>query len=278
MSNGLEIYGSEDKPIETETTNTESTDVEVPEGQQLEESQGQVGGENLTEDTTNTPDDTPKDPTKPEDNKETKKPNSAQARIKELAQQKNQWKQKALELEARLSAIEKVEQPNREDYEDDAAYVSDMIDFRAQSKIIQNEVKQYEQAVNAVAQADEQAIVEVIKSAASKFADLPGILQTTDLPTTPLMMEAIRESEVGEDLVYHLATHPEECIALSDMSDRKAALALDRLEARLKSKAQSIPNTSKTPSTQKPSIAPQRVQHGNASNPNPKPGSKVEFY
>jgi len=61
------------------------------------------------------------------------------------------------------------------------------------------------------------------------------------LPTTPIMLEAIQESEVGPKLGVYLANHLDEALAISRMAPLNQAIAMGRIEAKLSTPTPSAP-------------------------------------
>jgi hypothetical protein len=72
-----------------------------------------------------------------------------------------------------------------------------------------------------------------VEQATAELPDFEEVISSADLPMTPLMRQAIMESDVGPKLAYYLATHPEEAVALAGMSGVGAVRTIGRIEERL---------------------------------------------
>lgn len=90
-----------------------------------------------------------------------------------------------------------------------------------------------------VAKAKHQALAELrseqrqesfISAAKSKFTDFVAVVMRPDLPVTQAMSEAIRESEIGADIAYHLGKNPDEAARISRLSPARQAVEIGKLE------------------------------------------------
>lgn len=79
------------------------------------------------------------------------------------------------------------------------------------------------------------AYVERMTQAKAKYPDMDEVLaQNQDVPTNPAIDEVIAFSQDGPDILYYLATHPDECEKLSRMPDGPTRFALGQLAAGLR--------------------------------------------
>ncbi len=108
-----------------------------------------------------------------------------------------------------------------------------------------------------------QSFTEREAAAAEKYADYT---ETTRDPTinqvvTPVMAEAILESDVGPDLHYYLAKHRSEALRIAQMSPVAAVRAIGRLEEKLSLGATNTPAQSgKPPAPFRPVSGTSRVE------------------
>ncbi len=77
-------------------------------------------------------------------------------------------------------------------------------------------------------------------------------------PCPPLVAIAIKESEVGPKVAYHLASNPNEAVAISKLSPIEQAVAFGRLEAKFLNQPAVQPNIA----TNSPEPAPARTKGG----------------
>jgi hypothetical protein len=77
----------------------------------------------------------------------------------------------------------------------------------------------------------------------NKYDDFAEKCETDSLPITPIMFEAAKESEVGEDIVYYLGENPNEARRIASLKPVAQALAIAKLEAKLTAPAPVKPVT-----------------------------------
>lgn len=143
--------------------------------------------------------------------------------------------------------------PTKADYPDDEAYFEALADFKAEQK-----VQQFSQQTQAERAQEAQA-----RQTASQFdlyqervqqADLPDyaeVVGQSDVPAAPHVLESILDSDVGPQLAYHLAKHPDVAERLNAMTPVQAAREIGRLEA-----AVTGPATQPTPPAKRTTSAP----------------------
>lgn len=144
--------------------------------------------------------------------------------------------------------------PTKADYPDDEAYFEALADFKAEQK-----VQQFSQQTQAERAQEAQA-----RQTASQFdlyqervqqADLPDyaeVVGQSDVPAAPHVLESILDSDVGPQLAYHLAKHPDVAERLNAMTPVQAAREIGRLEAAVASPAAAQP----TPPAKRTTTAP----------------------
>lgn len=70
-------------------------------------------------------------------------------------------------------------------------------------------------------------------AAADKYPDFEEVVSESDAPVTPSMSQAIVESDVGADIAYYLAQHPDEAKAIANLSPIRQIAAIGRLEEKV---------------------------------------------
>lgn len=84
-----------------------------------------------------------------------------------------------------------------------------------------------------------------------------------EVPVSPIMNDAILQSEIGADLAYHLGKHPEEAARIYKLAPLAAAIAIGKLEATILA-SRKAPET-KTTATAKPLPKPPVVVGGSST-------------
>lgn len=194
---------------------------------------------------------------------------TAQERIDEVTRARREAERRAEtaererdELRKQIPVPEAPKEPKASDYtygEDDAAYIRDLAKFEA---------RQEHEASLAEAEARER--IETIENTwsdrqAAFAADKPDYyekINAKDLPITPLMAAAIKTSDDGAAVAYHLATNPDEARRIAALDNLAQAREIGRLEAKLAPPASPDTPTTKTVSDAPPPPQPLRGQGG----------------
>lgn len=132
------------------------------------------------------------------------------------------------------------------DYDD---YVDARADARAEAKIAA-----FQQAM--AAEQEALVIQARFEEGLKKYPDLPQIVQASNNPPlSAVMHEAIRTSEAGPDLVYWLATHPDQCRQLAEESRDEPVGAVRTMRRYLETLAQAAAITPDSAPQARPSAA-----------------------
>jgi chemotaxis protein histidine kinase CheA len=135
-----------------------------------------------------------------------------------------------------------------------------LIEQREQQRTKADEAKARETQAKTVA----DTWAEKTKAAEAKHEDFAEVALKDDLPVTPAMADAIRDSEIGPEILYHLGKNPDEAARISKLSPIAAIRAIGKLEASLAVEA-TEPQT-KTPPVSK---APEPIRPVGGSRVNP---------
>lgn len=201
------------------------------------------------------------------DEEETPKPKKRTTadRIKKLAMDRSRQAQEIEQLRKELEAI-KTGKPLTEDKpaatadtglvkpdpakyqygELDPKFIEDLADYRADLKLAkfqaelrqqQEQERQQEAERRASATLQEKATA-IEQAGSSKYADFHEVVveggQNGDYPLTKEMFElAVEMGERAPDVLYHLATNPEEAAKVAKMSLPQQAMWFGRMEAKL---------------------------------------------
>lgn len=191
----------------------------------------------------------------PEKPKEEPIPKGVQRRIDRAVKRQYEAEAKANELERRLQMLEQQSQPRSKA---EAPKYEDFNDFDAYSRAIaRHEAKQEIEATltahqRAEAERQAQAAREVTaetwaKRAAAAKAEMPDFEEVVSSSSTqfkdPVILDAIRESDIGPKIAYYLASNADEAEEIADMSTAAAIRAIGRIEAKLEDGKVSVTRT-----------------------------------
>lgn len=221
-----------------------------------------------SEETEETSDDTAAESEETEEEEKPKQSKGVQKRIDELVRQREDERRRAERLEQRLHEMYTKQQPQQEqqpveqpdpkptleafDY-DDVEYQEALVDWkvRQQLKVQQQQMQQQQQQI-----AQQQKMAEFQRKTDEIYAK--GQEKHEDFRTyvdhaaqtglfTRDMVFALAESEIGDDLAYHLATNPEEAKRISGLSPYGQAREIGRLEIKLQTPAPAKTTTAPPP-------------------------------
>lgn len=239
---------------------TETADAPKPEDKasdqfEPESDAGADEGDSVEEDAAESPD---------EEQRTEKQKRSTADRIKKLTAAARTAEREAAELRARLDAIEAaqkkpltpepvadntaaVQAPDPAKYrfgELDPQYMTDLADYRAELKISallqkQEEARKAEAAQRQAQDADAQireTVAKVTEAGTAKFSDFQETVveaaMAGEFALTQEMFEIAVETPVTAEILYHLATNPEESAQVAAMNPRQQALWFGRMEAK----------------------------------------------
>lgn len=177
------------------------------------------------------------------------KKNRAQERIDELTNQSRnhereaaKWRQIAIDNGFNPNATEGPqlpEQPDPEKYqygEHDPEYLKALGAYDAKVEVMQDQAKA---VLNAETEALEAKWTKNLAGAAEKYPDFNEVVvkKADKWPCTPVVAIALKDSDVGPDVAYFLATHVEEAEALAKGSPLEQARNFGRLEQKFIARA-----------------------------------------
>lgn len=239
-----ELYGTpkaEEAPVETPEPEAEAP--EAPEAAELEEPVGETDEEEG--------DDTPK-PKKRTTNDRLKQKAAENARL-------------AQELEALRAEIEGLKKPLTTDKPEakadtglekpdpakfqygelDPNYMEALADYRADLKIAkfqaelreQQETERQQEAEKRASATLQETATRIEQAGSSKYADFHELVveggQSGEYPLTKEMFELVAETgDVAPDILYHLASNPDEAAEVAKLPFAKQALWFGRMEAK----------------------------------------------
>lgn len=159
------------------------------------------------------------------------------AKRREAEREAEYWKAKALQAPTTPApapqAAPEEQEPNPQDYEHgelDAKFIRDHATFHAtkafEDRLAKLNSERSAQAAQTAWQAKEQA-------ALTKFPDYEDKVARGRWACSQDMATAIKESDVGPDLAYHLASNPDEAQRIASLTPHSQIRELGKLEAKL---------------------------------------------
>lgn len=149
-------------------------------------------------------------------------------------------------------------QPDPKYYNSDAEYAADLAVWKSRTGDVQAETTRLEKEYEGTQTEDHAAFTDAVSDLKSEGAEkYKDFLEVVDRPVekggpavTPVMVEAMIESDLGPDIAYWLGKNPKESLRIFGMSPVAQARAIFELEAKVK--AQSAPPKSNAPAPVKP--------------------------
>ena len=167
-------------------------------------------------------------------------------------------KSKRKELEKKLAQLteEKVtsNKPKKEDFENDDEYIEALVDWKTELRLAkENSAKQEEVEESVVEKTSEnedeleneevefEGLNNVVKAGTAKHADFEEKVFNEKLKLSKEVVQLALDAENPDDILYHLATNPEESARISSLSEINAAKEIGKIEFKLLSEGKRKP-------------------------------------
>jgi len=161
------------------------------------------------------------------------------------------------------------EEPKPEAFEDYGAYVRALAKFEAKA-LVKAELEQQRQQQAQAAQATTWQ--QRVEAAKAELPDFERVMATSTAPMSQAMAEAIKDSDIGPTVAYHLAQNLDIATRLSRLEPMAAAREIGRLEASLSVKTEPTPK--RTTSAPTP---PTPIGSGRSTTGNPESMSQADY-
>jgi hypothetical protein len=167
-----------------------------------------------------------------------------QDRIDEITRQRHEAQREAAywrgiaEAAQPKAAQADTEEPKPEAFEDYGAYVKALAKFEAKA-LVKAEFEQQKQQQTQAAQATTWQ--QRAEAAKAELPDFEQVMAASTAPMSQAMAEAIKDSDIGPKVAYHLAQNPDIATRLSRLEPLAAAREIGRLEASLSVKQEPTP-------------------------------------
>ena len=191
---------------------------------------------------------------------------------REAARQEAQREREAREaLEARLAALEKSSQPQQaseqpEDepqphqFSDAFEYAKALAEFTAEKALRERDRQEAERKENEQRQKVLTEWAKRVETAKAELPDFDDMVASSDVVVTDPIRDAILESDVGPQILYHLAENPEIAEKLASQSVASALRQLGKLEAKFEKAVEEQTETKPSKTVAKKSNAPEPIK------------------
>lgn len=209
---------------------------------------------------------------------EERKPNpKLEKRFSELTKQREEARKEAQRereqreaLEARLKALEQSSQPQKASVEpedepqphqfsDAFEYAKALAEFTAEKALRERDRQEAERKSNEERQKVLTEWAKRVEAAKAELPDFDDMVASSDVVVTDPVRDAILESDVGPQILYHLAENPEIAEKLANSSVASALRQLGKLEAKLEKAVEEQPEKPSKPVVKK-SNAPEPIK------------------
>ena len=167
-----------------------------------------------------------------------------QERIDEITRQRHEAQREAAywrgiaEAAQPKAAPAEAEEPKPEAFEDYGAYVRALAKFEANA---QTEALLTQQRTQQAQEAQATTWQQRAEVAKTELPDFDQVMAASTAPMSNAMAEAIKSSDIGPKVAYHLAQNPDIAARLSRLEPMAAAREIGRLEASLSVKTEPTP-------------------------------------
>lgn len=175
------------------------------------------------------------------------------ARISAREQELEYWKSQALKQGASEEKPKNVEskpndgRPVADDFENHSDYLEALIDWKAEQKIKERDLKQKKEQAESEQEKLVREHAERVQSFSKEVEDFQEVLsEVDDVPVSLTFQELILASENGPKLMYELAKNREEFERINKLSPLAAARELGKFEAKISKSTEVKPEIKKT--------------------------------
>ena len=171
----------------------------------------------------------------------------AEAQREREARESLEAKVKELESRSQPQKVEPSEEPRPEQFTDMYEYAKALTDYKVDQRLGEEKQK----VEQAKAEAQRQQVINTwakrVESAKAEMPDFEAMVGSADVVVSNEVRDAIFESDVGPQVLYHLAENPEIAEKLQGMTVTSALRTIGRLEAQFaKAETQTKPVVGKS--------------------------------
>jgi hypothetical protein len=168
--------------------------------------------------------------------------NKLNSRLSAKEEEAAYWRAEALKAKSRSESSDSTSQakpknegkPKADDFESHEDYVDALTDWKVEKKIFDYEEKKRGEAIKNEYASKAKTHAERVNSFVAKHSDFHEVLEeVSDVRLSGVVQELIIESDLGPDLMYHLAKDQDELERICALTPLAAAKAIGRLEIKL---------------------------------------------
>lgn len=211
------------------------------------------------------------------------KPNKLRARFSELTKQREQARADAQRereareaLEARLAALEQSQAPRRVQTEDQKPtpdqftdafeYAEALAEYSAEKALKERDKQDQERKAQEQQSKVVQAWTKRLEAAKAEIDDFDDMVASADVVVPNHIRDAILESDVGPQILYHLASNQDQAKTFNEMTVTQALRAIGKLEAKFEKAETGKPERSVVKSKAPAPINPIKSSNASADN------------
>jgi len=179
----------------------------------------------------------------------TKQREEARAEAQREREARESLEAKVRELEGRTQPqkVEASEEPRPEQFTDMYEYAKALTDYKVDQRLAEEKQKEAQAKVEAQRQQVINTWAKRVESAKAEMPDFEAMVGSADVVVSNEVRDAIFESDVGPQVLYHLAENPEIAEKLQGMTVTSALRTIGRLEAQFaKAETQTKPVVGKS--------------------------------
>lgn len=155
----------------------------------------------------------------------------AEAQKEREARESLEAKVKELESRNQPQKVEAAEEPRPEQFTDMYEYAKALTDYKVDQRLSEEKQKEAQAKVEAQRQQVINTWAKRVESAKAEMPDFEAMVGSADVVVSNEVRDAIFESEVGPQVLYHLAENPEIAEKLQGMTVTSALRTIGKLEA-----------------------------------------------
>ncbi|CAB4134013.1 hypothetical protein UFOVP272_7 [uncultured Caudovirales phage] len=154
-----------------------------------------------------------------------------EARKEREARESLEAKVKELESRSQPQKAQSTEEPRPEQFTDMYEYAKALTDYKVDQRLSEEKQKLEQAKIEAKRQEVIDTWTKRVQSAKSEIPDFEEMVGSADVTVSNEIRDAIFESDVGPQLLYHLAENPEIAEKLQGMTITTALRTIGKLEA-----------------------------------------------
>jgi len=171
----------------------------------------------------------------------------AEAQREREARESLEAKVRELESRSQPQKVEAAEEPRPEQFTDMYEYAKALTDYKVDQRLSEEKQKEALAKVEAQRQQVINTWAKRVESAKAEMPDFEAMVGSADVVVSNEVRDAIFESDVGPQVLYHLAENPEIAEKLQGMTVTSALRTIGRLEAQFaKAETQTKPVVGKS--------------------------------